>query len=126
VLDGELLILGDDGHEEFDALQNRLHPAESRVRMLAEKTPALLRAFDPWRRGRRSCLRSPSSNAASASNRWSPAWAGGERRQPGRLSSLPCKPAWPRRRPGSRTARGSSPRSSRRPTGPASARGWSR
>ena len=46
VLDGELLILGADGHEHFDALQNRLHPAESRVRMLADETPALLRAFD--------------------------------------------------------------------------------
>ena len=28
VIDGELLILDGDGHEEFDALQNRLHPAE--------------------------------------------------------------------------------------------------
>jgi ATP-dependent DNA ligase len=46
VIDGELVILDEDGHEEFDALQNRLHPAESRVRMLAEQTPALFRAFD--------------------------------------------------------------------------------
>jgi ATP-dependent DNA ligase len=46
VLDGELVILGDDGREVFDHLQNRLHPAESRVKMLAEKTPALFRAFD--------------------------------------------------------------------------------
>jgi ATP-dependent DNA ligase len=46
VIDGELVILGEDGREEFDQLQNRLHPAESRVRMLAEKTPALFRAFD--------------------------------------------------------------------------------
>jgi ATP-dependent DNA ligase len=46
VLDGELVILDTDGREEFDALQNRLHPAESRVRMLAEQTPALFRAFD--------------------------------------------------------------------------------
>jgi ATP-dependent DNA ligase len=46
VLDGELVILGEDGNEVFDLLQNRLHPAESRVRMLAEKTPALFRAFD--------------------------------------------------------------------------------
>jgi ATP-dependent DNA ligase len=46
VIDGELLILDDAGHEQFDALQNRLHPAESRVRMLAEQTPALFRAFD--------------------------------------------------------------------------------
>jgi ATP-dependent DNA ligase len=46
VLDGELVIVGADGHEEFDALQNRLHPAESRVLMLAEKTPARYHAFD--------------------------------------------------------------------------------
>ena len=46
VLDGELVILDRDGREEFDALQARLHPAESRVRMLAEQTPALFRAFD--------------------------------------------------------------------------------
>jgi ATP-dependent DNA ligase len=52
VLDGELVILDSDGREEFDALQNRLHPAESRVRMLAEKTPALFRAFDLLARDR--------------------------------------------------------------------------
>jgi ATP-dependent DNA ligase len=46
VLDGELVILDTDGREQFDALQNRLHPAESRVKMLAEQTPALFRAFD--------------------------------------------------------------------------------
>jgi ATP-dependent DNA ligase len=46
VMDGELVILGADGREEFNALQARLHPAESRVRMLAEQTPAIFRAFD--------------------------------------------------------------------------------
>jgi len=46
VLDGELVILDDDGREVFDALQNRIHPAESRIRMLAEETPVRLRAFD--------------------------------------------------------------------------------
>ena len=46
VLDGELVILDDDGREEFNRLQMRLHPAESRVRMLAEETPASFRAFD--------------------------------------------------------------------------------
>jgi ATP-dependent DNA ligase len=46
VLDGELVILDEDGREEFDRLQMRLHPAESRVKMLAEQTPALFRAFD--------------------------------------------------------------------------------
>jgi ATP-dependent DNA ligase len=59
VLDGELVIIGGDGHEEFDLLQNRLHPAESRVRMLAEKTPALFRAFDLLARDRRKLMGKP-------------------------------------------------------------------
>ena len=59
VLDGELLILGADGHEQFDALQNRLHPAESRVRMLAAETPALLRAFDLLAEGKERLLKRP-------------------------------------------------------------------
>ena len=46
VIDGELVILGDDGREVFDALQARIHPAESRVQRLAVETPALFRAFD--------------------------------------------------------------------------------
>jgi ATP-dependent DNA ligase len=45
VLDGELVVpLA--GALSFDALQQRIHPAASRVAMLAEKTPALLLAFD--------------------------------------------------------------------------------
>jgi ATP-dependent DNA ligase len=59
VLDGELIILDADGREEFDALQNRLHPAESRVRMLAERTPALFRAFDLLARDRSKLLKKP-------------------------------------------------------------------
>ena len=59
VLDGELVILDDDGREVFDALQNRLHPAESRVRMLAEQTPALFRAFDLLAVGRQKALENP-------------------------------------------------------------------
>jgi ATP-dependent DNA ligase len=59
VLDGELVILDADDREEFDALQNRLHPAESRVRMLAEQTPALLRAFDLLAEGREKLLSRP-------------------------------------------------------------------
>jgi ATP-dependent DNA ligase len=46
VLDGELVILDPDGHEEFDALQQRIHPAESRIRMLAKETPVRYRVFD--------------------------------------------------------------------------------
>ena len=45
VLDGEIVIMGDHGLE-FDTLQLRLHPAASRVKMLAEKTPAAFVAFD--------------------------------------------------------------------------------
>src|SRR5262249_59159672 len=46
IIDGEIVIDSDDGHEDFDALQNRLHPAESRVQMLSETTPARYVAFD--------------------------------------------------------------------------------
>jgi len=61
VIDGELLILDDDGREVFDALQNRLHPAESRVRMLSEKTPAVFRSFDLLAVGDHSALDDPFS-----------------------------------------------------------------
>ena len=66
VLDGELVILDDDGHEEFDALQNRLHPAESRVRMLAEQTPALFRAFDLLARDRSKLMAKPFAERRAA------------------------------------------------------------
>lgn len=45
VLDGELTISTDD-EPSFDALQMRLHPADSRIRKLARETPATLVAFD--------------------------------------------------------------------------------
>src|SRR5205814_3660697 len=45
LLDGELIIPAGDVLS-FDALQLRLHPAESRVRKLAKETPAELMAFD--------------------------------------------------------------------------------
>lgn len=45
VLDGEVVVAGPRGLD-FDALSQRVHPAESRVRMLAEKTPASFVAFD--------------------------------------------------------------------------------
>ncbi len=59
VLDGELVILDADDREVFDALQNRLHPAESRVRMLAAETPALFRAFDLLAEGKEKLLTRP-------------------------------------------------------------------
>ncbi|MEH3137279.1 MAG: ATP-dependent DNA ligase [Mycolicibacterium neoaurum] len=45
VLDGEIVIAGDDGLD-FEALQLRLHPAASRVIKLATETPAAFIAFD--------------------------------------------------------------------------------
>ncbi|AQT82077.1 ATP-dependent DNA ligase [Mycolicibacterium litorale] len=45
VIDGEIVIATDRGLD-FEALQQRIHPADSRVRMLAEKTPAAFVAFD--------------------------------------------------------------------------------
>ena len=45
VVDGELLI-GIDGVYSFDALQMRLHPAESRIRRLSIEIPAQLMLFD--------------------------------------------------------------------------------
>ena len=46
VLDGEVVIAGSDGRLDFDALLLRIHPAESRVRMLAEASPASYVAWD--------------------------------------------------------------------------------
>ena len=45
VMDGELVVPGPDGLD-FDLLQQRIHPADSRVKMLAETTPAHLVLFD--------------------------------------------------------------------------------
>ncbi|MGC0415622.1 ATP-dependent DNA ligase [Embleya sp. AB8] len=45
VLDGELVIVL-DGRLDFDRLQDRIHPAASRVKHLAETTPAAFVAFD--------------------------------------------------------------------------------
>jgi ATP-dependent DNA ligase len=46
VLDGEVVIAGRDGALDFDALLLRIHPAESRVRMLAAESPASFVAWD--------------------------------------------------------------------------------
>ena len=45
VADGELLVFGADA-ADFDALLQRIHPAESRVRRLAQETPATYVLFD--------------------------------------------------------------------------------
>ncbi len=58
VLDGEIVIAHDD-RLDFEALLNRIHPAESRVRMLAEQTPASFVAFDLLALGDESLLTTP-------------------------------------------------------------------
>lgn len=66
VLDGELIVpIG--GALSFDALQMRLHPAESRVRRLARETPAQLMLFDCLADGAgRSLLDRPLSDRRAA------------------------------------------------------------
>jgi len=46
VVDGEIVIDDPEGGQDFGALQNRIHPAKSRIDMLAEQTPARYVAFD--------------------------------------------------------------------------------
>src|SRR5690349_18367815 len=49
VVDGEIVVPRErDGRTrlDWDALSERIHPADSRVRMLAEKTPSMFVAFD--------------------------------------------------------------------------------
>lgn len=45
VVDGEIVIATEAGLD-FEALQQRIHPADSRVRLLAEQTPSSFIAFD--------------------------------------------------------------------------------
>ncbi|UED87701.1 ATP-dependent DNA ligase [Streptomyces profundus] len=65
VLDGEIVIAR-DGRLDFDALLERIHPADSRVRMLAERHPAGFVAFDLLALGERSLLAEPLSERREA------------------------------------------------------------
>ncbi|MEU0132804.1 ATP-dependent DNA ligase [Streptomyces sp. NPDC006296] len=58
VIDGEI-VLPHDGRLDFDRLSERIHPADSRVRTLAERTPASLVAFDVLALDDRSLLTAP-------------------------------------------------------------------
>lgn len=59
VLDGELVIRDAEGNLEFDALQSRIHPAESRITLLAKEIPAEYVAFDLLAEGDESLLETP-------------------------------------------------------------------
>ena len=58
VVDGEIFVAVGQ-RLEFERLQERIHPAESRVRMLAEKTPASFVAFDLLALGDASLMAEP-------------------------------------------------------------------
>jgi ATP-dependent DNA ligase len=58
VLDGEVVI-ANGGRLDFDALQLRLHPAASRVKMLAERNPASVVFFDMLCKGDRDLRSEP-------------------------------------------------------------------
>jgi ATP-dependent DNA ligase len=66
VLDGEIIIGDPDGQQDFNALQGRLHPAESRVQMLAESTPAIYVAFDLLARDDENLLEQPLTDRRAA------------------------------------------------------------
>jgi ATP-dependent DNA ligase len=47
VVDGEIILIGPSGDRlDFELLQQRIHPAASRVKLLSEQTPARFVAFD--------------------------------------------------------------------------------
>jgi ATP-dependent DNA ligase len=59
VLDGEIVLFDEHGRQDFDALGQRIHPAESRIRMLAEQTPTRFVAFDLLAEGDETLLELP-------------------------------------------------------------------
>src|SRR4051794_31691479 len=61
VMDGEIIVVV-DGVQEFDLLGQRIHPAESRVRMLSEQWPASYVAFDLLADGDEVLMDSPYSD----------------------------------------------------------------
>lgn len=61
VVDSEIVIVGPDGVLDFDGLQQRIHPADSRVKMLAAKTPASIVLFDVMAIGDRNLMAEPLS-----------------------------------------------------------------
>jgi ATP-dependent DNA ligase len=59
VLDGELVIRDSDGNLEFDSMQERIHPAQSRIEMLAKEIPASYIVFDLLAEGGESLCERP-------------------------------------------------------------------
>jgi ATP-dependent DNA ligase len=59
VLDGELVIRDADGNLEFDSLQERIHPAQSRIELLSKEIPAGYIVFDQLAEGDEALLERP-------------------------------------------------------------------
>lgn len=66
VLDGEIVIDGENGLQDFDALSNRIHPAASRIALLSEQTPAHFLAFDLLARDDASLMKLPFAERRAA------------------------------------------------------------
>jgi len=69
VLDGEIVVRGRNGREDFDALGQRIHPAASRVARLAAETPAVYVAFDLLAEAKDALLERPFSERRAALQR---------------------------------------------------------
>jgi ATP-dependent DNA ligase len=59
VLDGEIVVRDSNGHEDFDALGQRIHPAVSRIELLSKETPSVYVAFDLLARDEQTLLELP-------------------------------------------------------------------
>ncbi len=118
MLDGELVIRDAEGELEFDALQSRIHPAESRINLLAKEIPAAYIAFDLLAEDDESLLEAPLPERRERLE----ALAG---RTGLELTPLTADPAqaekWLRTHRGRRWRSSSTP-----PTSRANARGWRR
>ncbi|HUB35993.1 MAG TPA: ATP-dependent DNA ligase [Solirubrobacteraceae bacterium] len=66
VLDGEIVIRDAAGEERFDSLQERIHPAASRIERLSGEIPATYVAFDLLARDDRSLLELPFAERRAA------------------------------------------------------------
>ena len=58
VLDGEVVV-AKDGSLDFDSLQLRIHPAESRIKLLSQQIPASIVFFDLLAEGRKDLRQQP-------------------------------------------------------------------
>jgi ATP-dependent DNA ligase len=68
VVDGEIVLVA-DGRLDFDRLSDRIHPAASRVKLLAESTPASFVAFDVLALGDQDLTELPLSDRRAALER---------------------------------------------------------